>query len=188
MPPIAFPTHAFVLTGADIRLRPLTEADWPWLLQWNTDPAVLYFSEGDPITAYRLDDLQELYRQVASAAHCFIIEHAGRPVGEGWLQRMNLDRILQRYPGYDCRRIDLLIGEPSLWGRGLGSQVIQVLTAFAFTDEHADWVFGCDIADYNPASLRAFQKAGYRMIGTNPQPAGSKARATYDVARAAPRV
>jgi RimJ/RimL family protein N-acetyltransferase len=114
-------------------------------------------------------------------AFCFIAEVDHRPIGEGWLQEMNLAHILTRHPGKDCRRIDLLIGEKTWWGRGLGSEMIALLTEFAFLTEKADLVFGCSIADYNPRSLRAFQKSGYQIVETIQEPAGHKARFSYDV-------
>ena len=94
---------------------------------------------------------------------------------------MNLERILQRYPAYDCRRIDLVIGDKALWGQGLGTEVIRLLSAFAFEKEGADLVFGCDIADYNPASRKAFQKAGYSVDAQREQLTGKKARYCYDL-------
>jgi RimJ/RimL family protein N-acetyltransferase len=94
---------------------------------------------------------------------------------------MNLPRITQKLPDQDCRRIDLMIGEKDFWGRGIGTEMIRLLTEFAFELEHADQVFGCGIADYNPRSLRAFQKVGYQIVETIEEPAGSKAHFSYDV-------
>jgi RimJ/RimL family protein N-acetyltransferase len=173
--------HHVALHGETVCLRPLTESDWEILLRWNSDPAVLYFAEGDDVQAYTLQQIQDIYRGVSQQAFCFVIEIADAPIGEGWLQRMNLDRILQRYPGRDCRRIDLMIGDKALWGRGLGTDTIHTLTRFGFEQERADAIFGCDIADYNQRSLRAFQRAGFRIDATMPQPPGRKASTVTDV-------
>jgi RimJ/RimL family protein N-acetyltransferase len=74
-----------------------------------------------------------------------------------------------------------MIGEKTLWGKGLGSEIIGLLVGFAFEQEKADLVFGCEIADYNPRSLRAFQKVGFEVVETIQHPSGSKARIGYDV-------
>ena len=174
-------SHTITLCGEHVVLRPMTEDDWETLLAWNNDPEVLYFAEGDDVQSRSLAEVQAIYRHVSQNAFCFIVELGGRPIGECWLQQMNLERILQQHPGQDCRRIDLLIGEQDYWGLGLGSEVIRLLTNFAFTQAQADIVFGCDIADYNPASRRAFEKAGYRVTGVHEQPPGQKARRCYDV-------
>ncbi|MBN1484682.1 MAG: GNAT family N-acetyltransferase [Chloroflexia bacterium] len=174
--------HDVTIQGPRLTLRPLREADWPLLLRWNSDPEVLYYTEGDEVSAYSLEEIQAIYRQVSQSAFCFIIELGGRPIGEGWLQRMNLERILRAYPDQDCRRIDLLIGEKDCWGRGLGTEAIRLLTAFAFEREGADVVWACDVADYNLASRRAFQKAGYAVVNEIEQPPGSKAHICCDLA------
>lgn len=95
---------------------------------------------------------------------------------------MNLKRILQRYPGLDCRRIDLTIGEKEYWGKRVGTEAIRLLTEFGFLEQGADMIFGCDIADYNLRSLRVFQKAGYKIVARIEQPTGRKANYVQDVA------
>jgi RimJ/RimL family protein N-acetyltransferase len=172
--------HSVTLCGERVTLRPMTEDDWDLLLRWNNDPEVLYFSEGDEVCQYTLDQVQQIYRGVSQRAFCFMVEVGGVPIGECWLQQMNLARILDRYPGKDCRRIDLMIGEKAWWGQGLGTDVIHLLVRFAF-EQGADLVFGCDVADSNPASLRAFQRAGFRPEDTLDQPAGAKACRRYDL-------
>jgi RimJ/RimL family protein N-acetyltransferase len=178
--------HNITLQGEGLVLRPMTEADWDILLKWNSDPEVLYYSEGGNITSWSLEDIQDIYRGVSQNAFCFMIEVGGIPIGKCWLQRMNLDRILEKYPKADCRRIDLMIGEKSLWGQGLGTEAIRLLTELAFEREKADMVFGCDVADYNPASQKAFQKNGYQIDARIIQPAGDKAKECYDLKKVNP--
>jgi RimJ/RimL family protein N-acetyltransferase len=173
--------HKIVLRGERVVLRPLTEDDWGPLLKWNSDPEVLYFAEGDDVRSYTIDEIQTVYRSVSQTAFCFVIEAKGAPVGECWLQQMNLERILQQVPEADSRRIDLTIGEKQFWGQGLGTEVIQILSTFAFGEQGADLVFGCNVADYNRASLRALQKAGYTVFARIEQPVGKKGRYRYDL-------
>jgi hypothetical protein len=113
--------HDLVLeatTGGDhIVLRPLTEDDWPWLERWNRDPEVLYWAEGDDVTAWSPAEVRCIYRSVSQTAYCFLMVYNGLPVGECWLQRMNLPAVQAVYAGHDCRRIDLTIGEKEYWGR-----------------------------------------------------------------------
>ena len=62
----------------------------------------------------------------------------------------------------DCRPIDLIIGEKDYWNKGIGSEVIGMLTRFGFEDEHADAIFGI-VYGHNPRSRRAFEKNGYTL-------------------------
>lgn len=154
--------HNVTLTNGNIVLRPMTEGDWDLLLEWNSDPEVLYYAAGGDVTGGSLEDVQDLYRSVSQAAICFIMEVDGKPIGECWLQRMNMKRILDLFPGKDLRRIDLIIGEKDYWNKGIGTEVIGMLTRFGFEDEKADAIFGI-VYGHNPRSRRAFEKNGYTL-------------------------
>ena len=93
----------------------------------------------------------------------FVGELEGLPVAECWLQEMNLPRLASLYPGLDLRRIDLAIAERELWGQGLGTEIIGLLTRFAITAQEVDMVFGCEIGDNNARSLGAFAKGIIRL-------------------------
>jgi RimJ/RimL family protein N-acetyltransferase len=174
-------THDITLVGPQVTLRPMTEDDWGLLHRWNNDPEVLYFAEGDDVAERSLIDMQAIYCQVSQTGYCFISMIGGAPIGECWLQEMNLARILDQYVEQSCWRIDLMIGEKAHWGKGLGTEIIGLLTRFGFEQKNADLIFGCDIADYNPRSRRAFEKAGYQLVGTRREPPGHKAQVTFDL-------
>lgn len=174
--------HEVVLSDGRVTLRPMTESDWPMLMAVNNDPEVLYYSEGDDVTSRSLEEVQAIYRRVSQTAFCFVIEGDGAPVGDCWLQEMNLDRLRSRFPDLDCRRIDIEILR-SAWGKGVGGAALRLLTAFAFEVVRADVVFGCDVADYNSRSRRCFEREGFKVVGSNSQPEGLKAKVTYDFAR-----
>jgi aminoglycoside 6'-N-acetyltransferase len=167
--------------GAAVRLRPMTEDDWPLLYRWNSDPEVLYYSEGDDVASYSPEDVRGIFCTTSQTAFCFIIEVEGTPVGECWLQEMNIERILQKYPGLDCRRIDLAIGEKSYWGQGIGTETIRLLTTFGFVEQGSDVIYGC-VSDYNVRSWRAFQRAGYQIVERVKEPPGSKADYDFNLA------
>ncbi|MAF11589.1 hypothetical protein CMK11_14160 [Candidatus Poribacteria bacterium] len=151
------------LSDGEVRLRPMTEGDWDILLPWNRDVGVLHFSDGPGVPPRSLEETQGIYRGVSQDAYCFIIEWAGRPVGECWLQRLNLDWLRRLHPSDDCRRIDITIGEKDCWGKGVGSRAVRLLVEFAFESERADVVFACDVADYNPRSRRMFESLGFEL-------------------------
>jgi len=166
-------------SGETVVLRPMTESDWPLLVKWNNDSDVLYYSEAEEVQGWPLDTIQEIYRSVSQNAYCFIVEYHDTPVGECWLQKMNLPDIAQAFPELDTRRIDIMIGEKDYWGRGIGAAAIGLLTKLGFEDEKADMIFGCSIADYNERSLRAFFKNGFELYKTVNEPEGRKAKCSH---------
>jgi RimJ/RimL family protein N-acetyltransferase len=152
-------THDVHLTGERVTLRPLTEDDWEHLRAWQTDPEVVIWS--DEIEEPRpLEETKDIYRDVSLWAYVFMIELDGEPIGDCWLQQLNIVEVLDRFPGRDLRRIDIVIGRKDLWGQGLGSDAIRALVRFAFEHERADGVYA-PVSRNNIRSRRAFEKAGF---------------------------
>ena len=172
--------HGITLIGERVTLRPMTESDWPLIEAINNNPDVGYFSEDDEWTPYTLEKLQRIYRSISENALMFVIEHQGQAVGECRLQNMNVPRILDEFPNEDVRRIDIAIGAPHLWGKGLGSEAIRLLVQLAFEREGIDLLI-CFCSGHNPRSRRAFEKAGFSILRTVPRPNNPKATFGYDL-------
>jgi RimJ/RimL family protein N-acetyltransferase len=169
--------HNYILHGQRVVLRPMTEDDWQVLARWETDPEVIYWADSDPKATRTLGEVQYIFRLVSQNAYCFVVEVDNIPIGSCWLQRMNIEEILKKYPDQDCRRIDLALRKES-WGQGFGTDVIRTLKQFAFEHEKADIVFG-GVSDYNERSQRTFIRAGYKLRLKLKDPLGSKAQYTY---------
>ena len=161
--------HATTLYGGtkhDIVLRPLSDEHLPLLYKWNADPEVLYWTDGgeDKLHSHDKDSVHKIYGGVSQNAFCFLIETDGVPVGECWLQRMNLKHVLEMYESsVDVRRIDMMIGEKEYWNKGIGSEFIPMLIDFAFNGEQVD-VLHCLCEDYNIRSRRMWEKTGFTLI------------------------
>ncbi len=189
-------THEITLAGPHIRLRPLTESDWDLIVKWNNDPGVLFYSEGKDIRSWDFKELQQMYRQVSRDALLFIIEIRCRggsktrpgfpggwkPVGDVWLQQMNLKHWLRRYPKKELRRLPICIGEKDEWGKGYGREVIGLLTDYAF-EGGAEMVFACGVGDHNSRCLKAFEKCGFSIARKVRVKAGGKGQRAYDLVR-----
>ena len=171
--------HEFELEDGDLRLRPFTEADWALAASWQADPRVLWFSEGGFVEDRPLAETQGIYRGVSQAAEVFVIERDGVAVGDGWVQEMNLPRITSRFTPLRTARIDLQLAH-DVWGQGLGTRAIRLMTAHAF-DQGYDLVFGVDIGDFNERSRRAFLRCGYVPWRRVPQPSASKSHYVHDL-------
>jgi RimJ/RimL family protein N-acetyltransferase len=167
--------HDVVLEDGDVRLRPLTEDDWATIEPWETDPDVLWFSEGGDPRPWTIDEWKPIYRDISRAAEMFVVERAGTAVGTAWLQVMNLDFVRDALPDRELRRIDLQL-DKAVWGHGVGTTVIRLLTDRAFTTG-ADSVFACGIWDFNERSQRAFVSNGYRHWRTVPVDGSAKGSA-----------
>ncbi|MCL2531832.1 MAG: GNAT family N-acetyltransferase [Oscillospiraceae bacterium] len=161
-------THNITLTRGSITLRPLCDDHAPLLVKWGSNPDVLYWTDGPDAQPQTLDDVQGIWGQVSQQGLCFLIEYEGTAIGECWLQEMH-ER--QRNINYvdeptelDLRRIDMSIGEKAYWGRGIGTQLIGMLTQFALEQQNVDVLYGITF-DYNKRSQRAFEENGFRFAG-----------------------
>jgi aminoglycoside 6'-N-acetyltransferase len=97
----------------------------------------------------------------AEPTHTFVIEYGGRPVG--WIQWY----LWFDYPEH-ARQLgaDLAIGELAMTGLGLGSVAIsEFLKQIAFADPGVGAVIA-DPEEANLRSLRAFEKAGFKVTNT----------------------
>ncbi len=156
-------THDVTLRAGAVVLRPLTEGDWGLVLGWWNDPEIACYSDSNE-GEYSLGQVQKIMRSISRSAYCFVIEFESRPVEECWLQQMNVGRVLRRYPGLECRRIDIEI-QKDFWDRGIGSTAIGLLVEFGFESERADGTFAMDVGQENGRSLRAFGKCGFGVEG-----------------------
>jgi len=159
-----------VLSEYTITLRPLNDDHLPLLHKWNTDPEVLYWSEGPNADPLSNDEnaVQSIYKETSNAGYCFIIEVNGIAIGECLLCEMTLQYVVDQYPAStDIKRIDILIGEKSYWNMGIGSIVVKMLVSLAFGNNNTDIIYGIT-GDYNKRSGRIFQKNGFNLFQKYP--------------------
>ena len=178
-------SHDITLYGGNeigIILRPLCDEHLPLLYKWCADPEVLWWTEGgtaDAGLSYEADTVHDIYGGVSQNAFCFLIEADGVPIGECWLQKMNLPDVKDMYSQtLDVRRIDMSIGEKPYWGKGIGTQFIGMMVDFAFCGEHVD-VLHCLCEDYNIRSRRMWEKHGFTKVLEEPIPDSWKGKLQY---------
>jgi RimJ/RimL family protein N-acetyltransferase len=168
-------SHDITLHGKtdeyDIVLRPLCDEHLPLLYKWCADPEVLYWTESgiaDTDISYDPEMVHDIYGGVSQNAICFLITVNTVPIGECWLQKMNLPNVKAMYAeNLDVRRIDMAIGEKEYWNKGIGTKFIGMLIDFAFNTENVD-VLHCFNDDYNARSRRMWEKHGFTQALKEP--------------------
>lgn len=82
-------SHDVTLYGGNdayrIILRPLSDEHLPYLYKWNSNPEVLYWTEGDDVGSYPPEVVQEIYGGISQNNLCFLVEVNGRAIGDCWL-------------------------------------------------------------------------------------------------------
>ena len=160
-------------------LRPLSDEHLPYLYKWNSDPEVLYWTEGADVESYPPEVIHKIYGGSQENCLYFAIEANGEIIGECWLQKMNLPNVKEMYTDdTDVRRIDMSIGEKAYWGKGIGTIFVGMLVKYAFENERVD-VLHCLSEDYNIRSRRVWEKNGFTLILTEEIPQPSKGKLQY---------
>lgn len=149
----------------DLLIRPFAKDDLPLMLKWLTDDRVLEYYEGrdvrftmDTLSAHFLEEIPEGFR--------VIIEHAGTPIGYGQAYRLR-GELLEEYSYPDDGRViyamDQFIGEPAYWSQGIGSSFLRLMAAYLKAEKAAEVIL-LDPHKSNPRAVRAYEKAGFRIV------------------------
>ena len=159
------------LTDGNVTIRTMVEQDFPLLLKWLTDPRVLRFYGGRD-TNYTPETLAAHYSEAfESDGFRTIIEYRQQPIGYGQVYRVCGEMFWEyHYPQTKdvVYAMDQFIGEPSHWNKGIGTHYVQMICAYLKAEKHASAVILDPHAD-NARAIRAYQKAGFCVIGALPQ-------------------
>jgi len=162
----------------DIVLRPLCDEDLPLLYKWGADPEVVYWSDTGNVNDFDEEMTRDIYGSVSQNGLCFIAEVNSQPIGNFWIQKMNIPEVSALYPNLDVRRIEAEIGEKNYWGRGIGSVIMRMLIKHTFCSERAD-VLHCIAADYNLRSQRLLLKHGFVLCSEDTVEDSLRAKKEY---------
>lgn len=159
-----FPGHQVVLETARAMLRPFRESDFLVALPYYADPELRHAIDDNP-TLIDLPYLRSAGLYMAERGLLFAIDFRAdtRPIGEVCFQRMNLERA-QVEPGERVFRVPIGIWDKSLWGRGLGGEVLDALLDFGFGEQRADRICAMDVGRANRRSRGLFESRGFRIV------------------------
>ncbi len=152
--------HEPTLEGNCVELRPLEPANVSErYVAWLNDPDVTAGTEAR-YTHHTVEDVRAYVEQTI-ASPSDKIWRVMVP-GEGHVGNIRLSTISEIH---HRARIALLIGEKSVWGRGIGSAAIDRLARHAFEDLGL-CKLSAGIYATNPGSRRAFEKATFSLEAT----------------------
>ncbi len=146
-------------------------ADYALMARWLTDERVLEFYEGrdDP---YPLERVIEKYgprvRGEEPVASCLIL-YREQPIG--YVQYYALAPYAESFSIEDARDtfgIDIFIGEPDHWDRGIGTEAVSAMLAYLL-DELSATRAVIDPRVDNPRAVRCYEKAGFRKVMVLPK-------------------
>jgi aminoglycoside 6'-N-acetyltransferase len=156
-----------------IRLMRDAPQDYGLMSTWLNDEQVKMFWHG-PDEAFPMERIQEKYgprtRGEAPTTPCFLTLE-DRPIGyiqfyrtddwPEWRDQIGLESRADRWA------MDIVIGEPELWNRGLGTRAVIALLRYLFAEKLASEVVLDPVAE-NARAIRCYEKAGFRKVRLMP--------------------
>ena len=157
------PTYLY--TTGDLAVRELTIADEPTMSRWLTDPRILDYWGGRDHPLDIAGVHQEFFLEPDNNAIQCIVDYRGEPLGyiqfyaaEDEIKLNNWHVPVEQH----VWGIDLFIGEPDYWGKGLGTELLIATVAYIRRTYHPDKVVIDPKAD-NARAIRSYEKAGFRI-------------------------
>ena len=74
-----------------------------------------------------------------------------------------IDLVVDNWPARDAF-VGIGIGEREFWGKGYGTDAMNIVLRYAFTEVNINRV-SLNVFDYNPRAIRSYEKAGFRHEG-----------------------
>lgn len=145
------------ITGDMVRLRPLTITDLSKMVVWNGDDEVQLF-----VDCNLPDNLSELerwfYENVPNRHYqIFVIETiGGKVIGDMELDHINWNK--------QEAEIRIRIGDKESWGKGYGTEALQVMLKYWFTEKKFKRIY-LRVYQFNHRAIRCYMKNGFKQIG-----------------------
>ncbi|MBE5878226.1 MAG: acetyltransferase, partial [Lachnospiraceae bacterium] len=153
-----------------IRLMNSTDNDMNFILRWLTNPEVIawVYDEDAP---WDIDKVKIKFARKAdglgSAIPCFIM-YDDKAIGYLQYYPLEEDSYIFNSPetfreiegGYG---LDMFIGEPGLWDKGIGSVVVNLIGEYLKAEQGVN-LLCVDPATDNPRAVHFWQKVGFRQI------------------------
>jgi len=147
------------VAGPTVGIRSLEASDVPLLHRWINNPVVNVFSTM-AVLPKSSDSVERMVAELLKSENSkgLIAEHPDHgPIGFGQLRHINWkDRNAE---------LSVLIGDPVLWGRGVGTECLCLLCALAFEAVGLHRVYAY-VIEFNDRSSRLVRKLGFEQEGT----------------------
>ena len=119
--------------------------------------------EGNPNVMHDRNALQRIGEVMVRTGYLFaVVEKATkRVVGELCIQWMNLERGLQ--PGERVMRLPIGLWDKSLWGKGLGGEILDAGMRYAFETLRVDRLCAMGVLTDNARSKGLFESRGFEI-------------------------
>jgi len=136
----------------------MTYADAPHLVRWASDPDFSWYQWARLPGRFRDEEAARRWLDVIAEHRgvVFAIEHGGGPIGQANYRDLQ--------PKGKSAEVGIGIGEPSLWGKGLGREALGVLVRHLVDDLGLHRIT-LSVVAYNDRAIASYKAAGFEVEG-----------------------
>lgn len=144
-------THNFIIRDTEF-------TDYEYFAKWETDPTVIKYLSFDEDRTYEQVVTEALYNKFSTDKldYTVVERETGKPIG-----RIYISRLDKHADSLDITKF--YIGEPDMWGKGAGREIMNELLTYCFTFLHMERV----TLDYYTGNKRAATL--YESLGFKPE-------------------
>lgn len=149
----------------EIHIRLMTNNDFDLMVKWLNDPRVLEFYEEPPTNLERV--INKFGPRIEGNHYVTpcIVEYKNEPIG--YIQYYKIQEIsLKKYgytEGQNIYGIDQFIGEPKLWGKGVGTLMIQMMLDYLSNNKGALKIV-LEVKKNNDRAIASYKKCNFNKI------------------------
>ena len=149
----------------EIHIRLMTNNDFDLMVKWLNDPRVLEFYEEPPTNLERV--INKFGPRIEGNHYVTpcIVEYKNEPIG--YIQYYKIQEINLKKYGYtedqNIYGIDQFIGEPKLWGKGVGTLMIQMMLDYLSNNKGALKI-ALEVKKNNDRAIASYKKCNFNKI------------------------
>lgn len=156
-------TRKTILQGERVSLVACEpKRDAPLVTRWNHNGEYMRMLDADPIRLWSSEGSQKWLEEMGDLENpdmiLFMIQDNQSEELIGFVDLSGMNWLAQD------TMIGIGLGDPGYWGRGYGTEAMQLLLRYGFT------VLGLhrmslNVFEYNPRAIRSYEKAGFQVEG-----------------------
>jgi len=145
-----------LLRGEKVHLTAISKDDLPIYQKWFSNPEFLRLLNSDPAMPKTLDSITEWYEEASKSKDKYVFG----------IRTLDDNRLLGNCSIFSISQnsrnaeVGIYIGEPSEWGKGFGSDAMNVLLRFAFMDVNLHRL-ELNVFSYNARAIKSYEKIGF---------------------------
>ena len=146
------------LIGEHVYLRPMESGDLGYIQTWANDPEIRgLIGQVRPMSRAKAEEFYERVKSDDQRVWFILaLKEDDRVIGEAGLLRM--------FPAWRTTDLSIIIGEREAWGKGYGTEAINLLLDYAFGYLNFHRV-AVGVVGFNEAALRFYERVGFRREG-----------------------